>query len=762
MSSTLYTGSNYGVISSGNSYTGPLGSGLAITGPYENIQNYSLISVSLSGISFPPPSSNPYVRAAPGTLIAYYSDDGTDATILSTVSVIIQDINATGYDSSGNVTTNSSAFNPSHTFVPTSKFFKIKYINSIDSTTTPITPIPSNPLTLLNISVIYHTTSNKTQTSNCRQFITDFTDADIQRSILTARTEATELPGGNYQNINALNGSLNVRIRDPISAFGEMLTASLTPFVQFDFTSGIPLDVISIYQNNVANTSYTYLDSTAKISTTVGTISGVNSNILLKSNIYTKYKPGQGCDNRFTALFPNKYIANCDQYAGVFTPEDSLTFGYFNGTPNNEFAIRWQSFGNQQINSFTVTGTATSGGTFTMNFGGSVVNVTTMVSGDTGVIVCNKIVSAINSVLDLNIYGYIAEYYSSIVPVYTITIIRNIALTENITITPSNTLGITLTSSTPNPLISGKAPTTVLIPQSTWNLNNCMENGSLELNYTKNRGGFILKPEYGNVYKIYFQYLGFGQITFCIEESSSESIVPVHRIKYPNSAQKPTLKNPSMNIGIGINNTSLSTVQPIVQTASMASFLQGNFKPSFVYRSYGYTLGGVTESPLGSLIAPHVIFGFQVSNIFSSNNSANSTPSTNYVVNRNNLILSNMTTCVNTASNGTANIHFVLIKNPTSVTNLATPASLNYIKDNNSLINRIDGIPPKSASTGITTTGGSYIVDIILSENTNGITDLSNFNIILSPSDSIFICAYSLATNSTCDISASLSFNVNM
>jgi hypothetical protein len=739
MSSTLYTGSNYGVISSGNSYTGSLGAGLPFPGSYENIQNYSLISVSLSGTSTVPVLPN-----ISGTLVAYYSNDGTDATILSTISVIVQDINATGNNS-----TNSTAFNPSHTFIPTSKFFKIVYTNGIYA------------LSSLNISVIYHTTSNKTQTSNCNQYITDYTDADLNRSILTAKTEATQLPGGNYQNINALNGSLNVRIRDPITAFGEMLTASLTPFVQFDFTSGIPLDVISITQNDVANTSYTYLESMGRISANAGT----NTNISLKSNIFTKYKPGQGCDNRFTALFPNGYIANCDQYAGVFTPEDSLTFGYFNGTSNNEFAIRWQSFGSQQINSFTVSITTVTAGTNVtiLTFGGIAVTISPAV-GDTVAIICNKIVTAINAVLNLNIYGYTAEYYS-VATVYTITIIRNIALTGNITITPNNTNGITLTASTPNPLISGVTPTTVLIQQSTWNLNNCMNNGTLELNYKNNPGGFILDPTKGNVFKIYFQYLGFGQITFCIEESASEAIIPVHRITYPNSAQKPTLKNPSMNIGIGINNTSSSTIAPIVQTASMASFLQGNFKPSFVYRSYGYTLIDASQNPLGTITNPFIIFGFKVTDIFSSTNKVNGSVTTNNIINKNNLILTNMSTCVNAAANTVSNIHFVLIKNPTSVLNktgtTTTNNNLNYVKDNNALINTIEGISPTTASTGIYTTGGSQIIDIILTENTNAVTDLSKFNLILSPSDSLYICTYGITT-AKCDISASLSFNVNM
>jgi hypothetical protein len=124
-----------------------------------------------------------------------------------------------------------------------------------------------------------------------------------------------------------------------------------------------------------------------------------------------------------------------------------------------------------------------------------------------------------------------------------------------------------------------------------------------------------------------------------------------------------------------------------------------------------------------------------------------------------------MTTCVNASANTTSNIHFVLIKNPTSVLNKTGPSStnnnLNYVKDNNSLINIINGISPTSTSTGIYTTGGSYIIDIILPENTNGITDLSPFNIILSPSDTIYICTYG-TTSAGCDISASLSFNVNM
>ena len=90
-----------------------------------------------------------------------------------------------------------------------------------------------------------------------------------------------------------------------------------------------------------------------------------------------------------------------------------------------------------------------------------------------------------------------------------------------------------------------------------------------------------------------------------------------------------------------------------------------------------------------------------------------------------------------------------------------TNNNLTYTNNNNNLVNTLNGISPTNTSTGIYTVGGSQIIDIILSENTNGITDLSPFNIILSPNDSIYICTYG-TTSAACDISASLSYNVNM
>lgn len=56
----------------------------------------------------------------------------------------------------------------------------------------------------------------------------------------------------------------------------------------------------------------------------------------------------------------------------------------------------------------------------------------------------------------------------------------------------------------------------------------------------------IYDPTKGNVFQISFQWLGFGEICFCIENSESGSFFTFHRIKYSNSSQDTSVRNPSL------------------------------------------------------------------------------------------------------------------------------------------------------------------------------------------------------------------------
>lgn len=87
--------------------------------------------------------------------------------------------------------------------------------------------------------------------------------------------------------------------------------------------------------------------------------------------------------------------------------------------------------------------------------------------------------------------------------------------------------------------------------------------------------GQVLDLTKGNVYRINFQWLGFGSINFFIEESTTGRLLPVHRIKYANTNTLPSVLDPSFPMLIESEN-STNTTDLSIQTASFAAMLEGN------------------------------------------------------------------------------------------------------------------------------------------------------------------------------------------
>ena len=86
--------------------------------------------------------------------------------------------------------------------------------------------------------------------------------------------------------------------------------------------------------------------------------------------------------------------------------------------------------------------------------------------------------------------------------------------------------------------------------------------------------GMTLDPTKGNVYKIQYQWLGFGNIQFYIENPSTGAFQLVHTIRYANSSTATSLLNPAMQINIQANNTSNNT-NISIRSPSMSAFVQG-------------------------------------------------------------------------------------------------------------------------------------------------------------------------------------------
>lgn len=86
--------------------------------------------------------------------------------------------------------------------------------------------------------------------------------------------------------------------------------------------------------------------------------------------------------------------------------------------------------------------------------------------------------------------------------------------------------------------------------------------------------GMILDHMKGNVYKIQYQWLGFGAIRYFIENPETGEFQLVHVIKYANTNTTPSLHNPTLPLYAFVENTTNDS-NIVLKTASAAGFVEG-------------------------------------------------------------------------------------------------------------------------------------------------------------------------------------------
>ena len=241
--------------------------------------------------------------------------------------------------------------------------------------------------------------------------------------------------------------------------------------------------------------------------------------------------------------------------------------------------------------------------------------------------------------------------------------------------------------------------------------------------------------------------------------------MPVHQIKYANTALVPSVTSPNYKLGFGIENT---TTTPItISGASFSTFLQGQSVPAPLYRSYvniitANTGGALTISKANS----RVIFGFR---ILDPKASVNSNGSETITINRSNLFLNAFSVALNVISNqqASSNMIFQIVKNPTAFytgdppTTLFKPDWTVYERD--STIIAFNGTVRTAATAGIGYTGGVNVYDIPLVENTAYTVNLQPLLINVAVDD-IYIVSYYGNTNANVtsfDVMASISYQIN-
>jgi len=398
--------------------------------------------------------------------------------------------------------------------------------------------------------------------------------------------------------------STKVEIESPTGVFGGVETITLQAQAQGDFVYGI--------QDQTFTTS-SFLGSTVTTNEglcvlTSGTDPNGSATIQLRRGL--KYRPGQGSAFRATALFDTPVSGNA-MFLGTGTAECGYFIGYF-GT---SFGVLHSTTGQREIRRLDITTGATTGNvTVTLNGESIVVPVSGNSSPET---TAYQLTLADYSQIGGDAGGFLADANSG--SVYFISARSNTTSTGSYSVAGASIVG-SFTQ-----VKAGENQTNDFIPSSSFNIDRLDGTGP---------SGMILDTSNGNVFQIEYQYLGFGNSNFSIEDPETGKLFPFHIIKNANNRTTPVLKNPNISCLLTSTNINGGTTSKVLKTASMAAFIEGDVRKLDPKYAKSFQFSGINELsyvPLGILKANRVYrdqscFGeFDILRIAGSNESTSKT-----------------------------------------------------------------------------------------------------------------------------------------
>jgi hypothetical protein len=158
------------------------------------------------------------------------------------------------------------------------------------------------------------------QTLRADGFISSAMMTNLNRSIIVGTDVA-----GNYRNVGTdAEGHLKVHVDEPLTAFGELRTAEMTPILQITHPYELNLDLMAT-GNTTASGSVVHNTGTTMIEVNSG--AATSSAGIANTRKLVKYRNGQGLLVRYTALFDTAVSGN-NQLVGWGDSEDGFFFGY--------------------------------------------------------------------------------------------------------------------------------------------------------------------------------------------------------------------------------------------------------------------------------------------------------------------------------------------------------------------------------------------------------------------------------------------------
>ena len=334
----------------------------------------------------------------------------------------------------------------------------------------------------------------------------------------------------------------NLNVAGQKSAFGELSVANNYPQFQIDFQYGVDAELFETFTATGGTVTEENSMGTCKTGTSVGGYG------VLRSKQFLQYKPGHGGLARFTAKFTTG-VANSIQWVGLGSLENKLSVGY-NG---ENFGINRRTGGKAEIRTLTVT-SGTGSGTADLTLNGVLFNP---------VLTSGSVQERAQEIADggtggVTYTGWRVEAIGDTV-VFQAESVDAKSGTYSLASVGAGTFAQTR---------GGAADGDNWTYQANFNLDPLDGTGS---------SGMTIDPTKGNVFEISYQWLGFGAITYSIEDPESGNFFEFHEINYANQNTTPSLLSPSMQMEVVAASLG-STTDLTVQCASMATFIQGGIQ----------------------------------------------------------------------------------------------------------------------------------------------------------------------------------------
>ena len=481
-----------------------------------------------------------------------------------------------------------------------------------------------------------------------------------------------------YPSLGETGGTVN----SPLSAFGEVSVAQAFPTTSTDFIYG--LNTNQVFTRQYAGGTVT--TSNGEVVLASGTTTSAYARCVLLPSI--TYHPGQGTSVRATGRFGTPQ-ASTRQLLGI----TSLSGGYQFGYSGTVFGILHIQSAVVEVQTLTVTAAPAAPGNVTITLdAGTPVNVAVTASGNTSITAYE---------ISRGNYSQASGGWTAVSSNNVVYFTRRIAGPAGASTFNAGATGAAATFAI---LTTGVAPTESFIPQTQWNIDKAS----------------WLDPSKGNVYQIKFQYLGYGNAFFSIENPTTGRFEPVHMIQNANARTSTVMRNPNGLLLWEVQNNGSGTGVTL-RGASAAAFLEGPLQyygqeqASYATRS----VLAATETPVLSLRPSNVD-----ANIFSTKQI--------------------FPLRISAAADGTKNVTINIYKN-------AALTAAQFIPVNTGSVALKD-----SSATAFSSTGATLVYSFQLSKTGQDTQDLGQFNTFLSLNETLTVTAVSANAS---DISISLAWN---